>query len=363
LTFIVNEANTYLYLSNSKFDFKSKIVLLRIDCDVDLRSEDGKLIADEDFRLKSVVPTINFLQDKGAKRIILLGHLGRPGGKVVSELSLQPVADWFTKNVSFCKLIGLSRSGRMPACRMGRDSPGVTEGTSELFLLENLRFNPGEKLNDQKFAKNLTQLGDVYVNDAFGASHRNNVSIVSLPDLLPSFLGLRFEAEIKTLSWIKKKAKRPLVFILGGSKKGKLDNISFLANWADYLLIGGKLPLLIKNKMTSSKVKIAQLEKSGKDLDGESVKKFKEIIKGAKSIVWVGPLGVYEEEKYKTGTWEVVKAIANTKVFKIAAGGDTHRVLSWLNSWQKFDFVSVGGGAMLQFLKDETLPGIEAVKK
>jgi len=333
-----------MFLSEANRDFfKGKRVLLRIDCDVDLKKEKGKLVVDEDFRLRSVVPTIHFLKDRGASKIIFLGHLGRPGGKKVAKLSLRPVADWFK------------------------------EQKIDAEVRENLRFDPGEKANDNKFAEKLARLGDVFINDAFGSSHRKHASIVGLPKFLPSFLGLRFEAEIKTLSWIKKQAERPLVFVLGGSKKGKLDYIPFLADWSDRLLVGGKLPLLMqksktppvragKNQKESSKCKIGKLNSSGKDIDQKTIEEFVQVIVLAATVIWAGPMGVYEERESRRGTFELAKTIARRKVFKLAGGGDTHRVLSWLNLWDKFDFVSTGGGAMLQFLKDGTLPGIEAMK-
>ncbi|MBU2591845.1 MAG: phosphoglycerate kinase [Patescibacteria group bacterium] len=415
------------FLSSTDFDFKDKVVLLRIDCDVDLKEEKGQLVVDEDFRLKSVLPTIKFLQGRGVSKIIMLGHLGRPEGKPVKELSLKPVAVWFSENFAFCELIkdisvlpgqtpvkSLLRGGRLvrrkpclPTGRFGEGGMNSSDGgMNNLFLLENLRFDPGEEANDKNFVAGLASLAEVYVNDAFGASHRDHASITGLAKILPSFLGLRFEVEVKTLSWIKTKAERPLVFVLGGSKQGKLDYIPFLVNWADYLLVGGKLPLLIqnskiperfpseingvgKNQKYNSKIQIGRLKKGGRDISQESIVNFKKIINSAATVFWAGPMGVYEEEENRQGTFEIAKAISRlsgsfspgvgldsagekrrtdssdggmNNVFKIAGGGDTHRILSWLNLWHKFDFVSVGGGAALQFLKDDTLPGIEAIK-
>ncbi len=317
-----------MYLSETKFNFKNKTVLLRIDCDVDLVKKKGKLVVDEDFRLKSALPTIRFLQEKRVKRIILLGHLGRPSGKVVESLSLKPIQNWFSEN------------------------------NFDIKVEENLRFAQGEEANDLKFAKKLSLLGDVFINDAFGVSHRKHASIVSLPRFLPSFLGIRIEGEIKVLSWLKKNAPRPLVFVLGGSKEDKLDYLDFLTKWADFLLVGGKLPLMTDNE----EAVVGSLKVNRRDIDKRTLEKFKKIIAQGKTIIWAGPMGVYEEKENQEGTFAVAKAIAKNKGFKIAGGGDTHRVLSWLKLWHKFNFVSVGGGAMLQFLRDETLPGVEAVK-
>jgi len=314
------------YLSETKLNLQNKTVLVRIDSDVDLVKKNGRLVVDEDFRLKSSLPTIRFLKEKNIKKIIILGHLGRPEGKKTAGLSLTPIKKWFSDN--------------------GFD----------LQFEENLRFNSGEEKNDLRYAKKLASLGDVFVNDAFGASHRKHASVVGIPRFLPSFLGIRFEGEIKVLSWLKKNAPRPLVFVLGGSKEDKLDYLKFLSEWSDFLLIGGKLPLMTK------RVTLGSLKTNGKDIDEETTIKFKEIITKGKTVVWAGPMGVYEEKENQKGTFAIAKAIAKNKGFKIAGGGDTHRVLSWLKLWHQFNFVSVGGGAMLYFLRDETLPAIEAVK-
>jgi len=337
------------YLSETDFDFKNKAVLLRIDADVDLEKDKGKLVVDEDFRLRSVLPTIKQLKEKGAKKIILLGHLGRPGGEVEPDLSLGPVADWFSQRLNFCQLIGLDELGKV--------------NNFDFCLLENLRFNKGERANKASFAKRVAALGEAYVNDAFGSSHRQHASIVGIPQFLPAFLGLRMEGEIKALVWLKERAPRPLVFVLGGSKPGKLNYLEFLSSWADHLLVGGKLPALIKEKelKLNNKVAIARLEKSGKDIDARSMRKFKDTISRGKTVAWAGPMGVYEEESHEAGTWAIARAAAEAKAFRVAGGGDTHRIISRLEFWKKFDFVSVGGGAMLQFLQKGSLFGIEAV--
>ena len=327
-------------MSKSNFDFTGKRVLLRIDADVDLKKKGKGWVVDEDYRLSCALPSIRFLQEKKVEQIVLLGHLGRPGGKIVKDLSLRPVANWFEK-------------------RLGKKE--------KLVLLENLRFSSGEKNKDIDFVKKLAVPGEVFVNDAFGSSHRDHASITGLPQALPSFLGLRIEGEVKTLSWLKAHSPRPLVFVLGGSKKGKVDYLDFLSSWADQLLVGGKLPKLVQNlklkaKSQKKKLVFGKLNKAGKDIDKRTIKKFKKAIAGAKTIVWAGPMGVYEEKENRAGTQEIAKAIAESRAFKIAGGGDTHRVLSQLRLWSCFNFVSTGGGAMLQFLKDETLPGIKAIK-
>jgi len=342
---IAAESRRSMYLSETNFNFQQRSVLIRIDCDVDLRKEGRKLVVDEDFRLRSALPTIHFLRQKGAKRIILLGHLGRPEGKKVKHLSLSPVADWFSQNLAPCSLIG--DYGETPSCG--------------LFLLENLRFHSGEEKNSDEFAQQLAQLGDVYINDAFGVSHRAHASVVGLPRFLPSFGGFRLEAEMRVLSWLKKSVFRPLVFVLGGSKKGKLDYLKFLSSWADFLLVGGKLPLEMGK--VNLQLERGQLKKNGKDINRKTIEKFKKIIQRGKTIIWAGPMGVYEEKGNEKGTFAIAKAIAAAAAFKVAGGGDTHRIISRAGLWGSFHFVSVGGGAMLQFLQDETLPGIEVLQK
>ncbi len=342
----MSEANNFL--SNSNFDFSNKRVLIRIDCDVDLREENGRLIVDEDFRLQQVLPTLKFLEKAGSEKIIIIGHLGRPAGQPDKKHSLAPIADWFSENFNNCELISFNNR--------------TIEQLSNFCLLNNLRFHSGEIENNQKFAQKLASLADVYINEAFATSHRSHASIVGLPEYLPSFLGLNFEKEINNLTKIKNQAQRPLVIVLGGAKKGKVNYIPFLADLADTLLIGGKLPLLkqmLNDQMEN--VKWAGLKDNGKDLSQQDIQEFKNAIHQAQSIFMAGPLGVFEEEDNRQGTVEIVQTIAKSNAFKLAAGGDTHQVLSWLDLWDKFDFVSTGGGAALQFLRDETLPGIEAI--
>ncbi len=374
------------FLSNSSFDFSNKRVLIRIDCDVDLVKKDGRLQVDEDFRLKQILPTLKFLDQAGVKRIILIGHLGRPDGQPDEKLTLAPIAAWFTENYKKCNLYHLQGVTRS---LLGGDTSNSL--TSYLSLLNNLRFHTGETNNDQKFAQDLSSLADVYINEAFATSHRKHASIVGLPKYLPSFLGLNFEKEIKNLTKIKSQAERPLVIVIGGAKEDKLNYVPFLAELADKLLIGGKLPLILKRRHLQggvaplsnaagtfdvppaahlggesfdesvNSVIVAHLSPNQRDISRQSIEDFKNQIKGAGSIFMAGPLGAFEEKENSAGTFEIANFIADSPAFSLAAGGDTHRVLSQLNLWDQFDFVSTGGGAVLQFLQDETLPGIEAI--
>jgi len=334
------------FLSEADFNWQSKTVALRFDGDVPVSYRHGNWQVSEDYRLRMVLPTIHFLQRKKVARIIFLAHRGRPGGKRVASLSLQPVAAWLASKLGSCRLVPWRKNFNLQPYQ----------------LRENLRFMPGETANSFRFARQLAIAADVFVNDAFAVSHRRQASITGLPRLLPSFLGLRFETEMRTLSWLYKEAKRPLIFVLGGSKPGKVDYLRFLAKWADKVLVGGRLPEMVPSALAANpRLLLASLAAGGRDIDSSSIAEFKKQLAAAATVFWAGPLGVYEKAASRRGTWAVAKKIAQTGAFKVAGGGDTQRILSQLRIWPAFDFVSVGGGAMLQFLRDQTLPGIKAI--
>lgn len=328
------------FLSQTSFDFAGKSVLVRIDCDVNLD--------EAEFRLAAMLPTIGFIHRQKPKKIILIGHKGRPGGQPEPELSLRPIANWFSEKFQDCNLVA---DYSLPI-------------TNYLSLLENLRFHSGETANDDEFAKELSSLADVYINDAFATSHRRHASLVGIPQHLASFLGLRMEGEIRTLSLVKKEAARPLVFVLGGAKTDKLNYLDFLAGWADKVLVGGKHPQkrsIVKSQR--SNVICADLKSNGRDISRPAIKEFKQEIKKAKTVIWAGPMGVFEKDDNRRGTIEIAQAIVESNAFKLAGGGDTHNVISQLNIFNQFDFISTGGGAMLLFLKEENLPAISAVSQ
>ncbi len=326
------------------FDLTGKKVLLRTDYDVPLRSTQGKLEVGDDTRIQDSLPTINLLLSKKAK-IIILAHLGRPEGKVVSDLSLKPVA---RKLQELLPQVGVKFQG--------------DEG--EIILLENLRFDQGEEnpstSSGQEFTKKLASLGDFFVNDAFACSHREHASIVGLPRLLPHAAGLDLLEEVGTLSKILENPKRPVVVILGGAKEDKLETVGGLATWADYILVGGKLPQF---QISNEKIIIGTLSESGKDITLETIEKFTEIIKNAKTIVWSGPMGQYEKEKWAMGTKIIGEAVTDSSAFKIIGGGDTEAALTKFGLVDKIDYVSSGGGAMLEFLANGDLPGLKALRE
>ncbi|PJE68346.1 phosphoglycerate kinase [Candidatus Shapirobacteria bacterium CG10_big_fil_rev_8_21_14_0_10_38_8] len=308
---------------------EQKTVLLRTNYDVPLR--EGQVV--DGTRISESLPTINYLLEQKAK-IILLSHLGRPGGKVVPELSFKPVE----------KVLTLLLHG------------------DRVKLLENLRFWPGEEANDLSFAQSLASLGDFFVNEAFACSHRQHASIVGLPKFLPSAFGFDFLKEVEVLSEIKEKPYRPVTLILGGAKEDKLEVVEKLLNWADKILIGGKLPQLV-SKSYPEKVMMAQLNPQGKDITLESINQFKEIISLSGTILWAGPMGVFEEIENEEGTKQIAQAILASQAFKVVGGGDTEAALTKFNLEAKVDYLSSGGGAMFEFLAKGTLPGIEAITK
>lgn len=337
------------FLSNPDLDLSGKTVLVRIDCDEDLRQQGEELIVDEDFRLKTAIPTIQVLEEKGVKKIILCGHLGRPDGKPVSELSLEPISNWFTQNFKLCPLVTFDN---------------IDQENTNLVLLENLRFHPGERQAGKDFTQKLASLADVYVNDTFATSHRDHASITKVPQILPGLLGLRFELELRTLDDLIEDPDRPLVFVIGGSKADKVSYLDFLQDWTDTTLVGGKLPVDIKKQSIDydpAKINVAILNDQKLDISKETISIWEGIIDKAATIVWAGPLGKYEQEPNHKGTQKIMQAIIQSSACKIAGGGDTHRLISRSDVWKEFDFVSVGGGALLTFLKDQSLLGLEAV--
>lgn len=349
------------------FDFKGKKVLVRCDLDVPLKNG---VVAD-DARLRECLPTINYLLGQGVEKVVLMGHLGRPlrqvytgrgqdaqsklGGKVVEEFSLKPVAD------KLRDLLGLEKLGEFG------DSGGF-EIAKNIFLLENLRFDPREESNDEGFAKELAGLGDFYVNEAFAVSHREHASIVGVPKFLPHCAGIHFASEVENLSKVLENPKKPVVFVIGGAKpETKLPYIADFARVADWVLVGG---LLVRDRerdrdrdRVRDNIIYADLIGNGLDISQESIRQFEEIIKSAGTVVWNGPLGKYEDEKWEAGTKRIGESIANSTAFKVAGGGDTIAALKKFGLLDKIDYVSTGGGAMLEFLAKGILPGIEALRQ
>ena len=334
-------------------DVFGKRVLLRMDTDVPFGSAQGRgpIVAD-DTRLSASVPTIKYLIEEGCSQITILGHRGRPGGRVEPTLSLEPVADCLEKLLE--KEFGKDELADLP-----------------VYMAENLRFNPGEVLRypqdpkARKLAESWVQHGDVYVNDAFGSTHREDVSIVGLPDLLPSAAGFSLISEVEALERVLDDPKRPVVFVLGGGKEDKALLVDHLLEHADWVLLGGVLPRKVKSyckeRGDGMCVSAAHLDREGKDITPQSVQNFVEIVRSAGTIVWGGPMGDMD-----SGFWEstesIGKAIASSKAYKVAGGGDTIHAIKKLKLEKGFDHMSLGGGAMLELLAYGDLPGLRALR-
>lgn len=305
-------------------DVNGKRVLLRLDLDTNPDPND--------LRIKSSYETLDYLKDK-ASEIIILSHKGRPDGIIDEKLSLKPFQSIF-------------------------DKWGAK-------VHENLRFDHGEMENDLEFTKDLASLGEVYVNDSFAESHRNAASIVGLPKFLPHAAGFRFHKEVENLSKVFK-PERPLVILISGIKKDKIEMIKPLSELADKVLVGGRLPDFLGDNTESvrsqdGKMIIGNLTMDKEDITLNTIEKFKEEIAKAKTIVLAGVLGKYEDEGHSQGTKEIFSAVANSNSFKIIGGGDSLTAIERYKLTEKFDWISVGGGAMLDFLTKKTLPGIEVL--
>ncbi len=321
----------------TNLDVSGKRVLVRLDLDTDPDPND--------LRIKASEETLDYLKEKGASEIIILAHKGRPSHEAtdgkssfdekLSLLPFQPIFDKWGARVE-----------------------------------ENLRFDIGEENNDPEFAKKLATLGDVYFNEAFASSHREHASIVGLPKLLPHAVGFHFQKEIENLTKVIEEPKRPLVILISGIKKDKLDMVKPLSHLADKVLVGGRLPeflgdealVSVRLRSDDEKIIVGNLNMDKEDITLNTIDRFEKEVNKAGTVVLAGVLGKYEDEGHRQGTERIFKAIATSSAFKIAGGGDTELAIRQLSLIDKFDWISVGGGAMLEFLVNRTLPGIEALK-
>lgn len=314
---------------------RDQIVLLRLDLDVPIKN--GKV--EDDFRLMAGMETLGFCLEH-AKTVILMGHIGRPEGKEVPSLSVQPIIDWIVDGYGHIQL-----------------------PKHKLHVLENLRFEPGEDAADPEFARELASYGNVFVNDAF-ASYHPSASTTVLPRLLPHAAGFRFNEEVETLIQVRNHPVRPLIAILGGAKlEDKLPVVEKMSQIADWVLVGGKLAKELKDsgKRVGANVMVADLTPDGEDISEKTLSEWKNILPRAKQILWNGPVGKFEDPK-NDATEKLAHAITLTQAKTIIGGGDTLSALNHGHFLEKFTFVSTGGGAMLKLLVDGTLPTIEALK-
>lgn len=380
----------------------NKKVIVRVDFNVPL---DDQLQITDDRRIRESLPTIKYILEQKPAKLILMSHLGRPDGKVVEGLRLTPIAQRLEKLLK-------EKVFKTDDCIGDSTQAAIQKSKERIILLENLRFHKEEEKNDSVFAKALASLADVYVNDAFGTAHRAHASTQGITKYLPAVAGFLLEKEIKYLGQAVQNPQRPFVVILGGAKvSDKILLIENLLSRADTILIAGGmaytfLKALGKNignsKLEADKVGMAGqlLEKAKKvnvnieltsdfvivkdfnqpetrkivkeipdgwmslDIGPQTRKRFKEILSRAKTVVWNGPLGVFEQDAFAQGTKEIAQTLASLKgVITIVGGGDSAAAVSKFKLDDKFTHISTGGGASLEFLEGKTLPGIAALKE
>lgn len=363
--------------------YTGKICILRIDLNIDAKSEEGL------FRLRSVLPTIKLLR-KHKMRIVLVSHKGRPDPKHIDKkLSLKPFAAIIEKEAREHVVF-------VPSLDFAKINDAVENAKENIILLENARFYAGEEKNDAKLGKQLASLGNFYVNDAFAVSHRAHASVVAITKFLPHFGGLQLEKEIKNLSAVMKKPEAPFLVILGGAKTAdKLPVIERFLKTADMFLIAGGpgntllaaqgIPMgnsLYDAKLVNSMKKFAfkpnvftpsdtvGIGTKILDIGPETAEEYAELIRTANTIIWNGPMGLFEKKKFSKGTkvvWDaVLESASRRKNAKIVVGGGetiaSLCVAAASCSIPANIFLSTGGGAMLEFLSGKKLPGIEALK-
>jgi phosphoglycerate kinase len=338
------------------FSVTGKKVLLRCDFNVPLDKK-GNIL--DDFKITQTLPTIKYLIEERSK-IILMSHLGEPDGKVVPELKLNKVAGRLSEYLNFSV-------GKADDC-IGPEIESAANNLEDggVLLLENLRFYKEETDNNLEFARKLSFLGDIYVNDAFGVCHRDNASVSKLPQFLPHCAGLLLEKEITNLKKILENPELPMVAIIGGKKvetKSKLiDNISKVA---DYVIVSGLIAKEVAEKKIQfkypRKILIPSGDLSALDISEETRKIFREKIMHAETVLWNGPFGKFEEKKYAKGTMAIAEAVIDSGAFSVVGGGETVEFLNKNSMIDKFSHVSTGGGAMLSFLAGDELSGIKAL--
>ncbi|OGI28459.1 MAG: hypothetical protein A2288_03715 [Candidatus Moranbacteria bacterium RIFOXYA12_FULL_44_15] len=341
-------------------DVAGKRVIFRVGFDVSVR--DGHV--EETFKIITVKATLDYLINKGAK-VALMTWLGRPGGKKDLRFSLNIIKDDIEKILGY-------KIEFVPDC-VGEEVASVMENleNGEVALLENVRFYPGEgdvetgKEFEEDFARDLAKGFDLFVSDSFSQAHRNQASITGIPKFIPSYAGFLMQKEVEEMEKMKNNFARPAVAIIGGAKiETKLPVIKFFEEKYDYVLVGGKVAneALAQGVKFSGKVILpVDFVDDRLDVGPKTIEKFKEIISSAKTIVWNGPTGKFEEEKYAVSTRAVLAAVLASGAYTVVGGGETLEVLEKNNAMDKIDFVSTGGGAMLEYLGGGEMPGVEAL--
>ena len=386
-------------------DVNSKRVIVRVDFNVPMsKTEEGKIT--DNARIVAALPTIKYLIENNAK-VILLSHLGRPKGEAKKEFSLAPVAKELSKLLN--KDVKFLQSNLVVDDNVKDEVLKLKDG--EVALLENTRFRNEETKNIDDFSKELAELGDLYINDAFGTSHRAHCSNVGLCKFLPSAVGFLVEKEISIMGKALSNPERPFVAILGGAKvSDKITVIENLIEKVDSIIIGGGMAftflkslgysvgkslleddkvdfakeLIEKAKSKNVKIllpidvvvskefsndsefKIVNIDSIGDDYMGldigeKTVKLFSDEISNAKTVVWNGPMGVFEMSNFAKGTFEIAKAIAESEAISIIGGGDSASAAEKSGYKDKITHISTGGGASLEFLEGKILPGIDSI--
>ncbi len=382
-------------------DVKGRRILLRCDFNVPLDKLGN--IADTK-RIDESLDTINYLIDNDAK-IILCSHMGKPKGKFDKKLSLAPVAAYLSKV--------LKKDVKLAKDIVGSDAIETANSLNpgELCLLENLRFEPGEEENNDEFSQKLASLAQLYVNDAFGTCHRAHASTVGVTRYLPSACGFLIEKEINAINKIVDNPRRPLIAILGGAKvSDKINVIDYLLEKVDTIIIGGGMSYTFMNalgyavgnsicesdKISFAKDMMAKAKENdvrfvlpldveaadrynsdashktmdadkipegwmGLDIGPKTIKLFSEVISDAGTVIWNGPMGVFEWKNYEKGTFEIAKALSMSNAISIVGGGDSAAAIEKFGFSDKMTHISTGGGAFLKFLEGKELPGLEAI--
>ena len=380
-------------------DIKNKTILLRVDFNVTV--EDSRVT--EDFRMRASLPTIRYLIEKEAKKIIIISHFGRPNGERDSNCSLRPVAEHLSQLLSLPVEF-------MEGDFRGEVKPQIEQSDKQIIFLENLRFYSEENENNEEFAKGLALFADIFVQDAFGVLHREHASITGVPKILQAYAGILVEKEVDVLSSILENPIRPYLVLIGGAKiSTKIKVIKKFLEIADNVCLGGALantalkakgmvvgkslveegvadkiediqftnthlhlPLdvkVAKDKEAKDAINIRGAGNVGDDeiildIGPDTQDLFSSVIHKSKTVVWNGPMGYIENEAFREGTYRIARELANVSkdIFTVVGGGDTYLILEDLDIMDKIGFVSTGGGAMLDFLAKGTLPGIEALR-
>lgn len=387
------------------FDLRGNRVLVRVDFNTPLEEKDGKLVVADDARIRGALETIQHVRARDGK-CILASHLGRPKGAPNPKYSLEPVGQRLSELLDTDVILTESCVGDGPRGLVHQMRPG------EVILLENLRFHAGEEGNDAGFAHQLAELCDVFVNDAFGALHRAHASTAAIAEIVPKRgIGFLVQKELKFLEPLRDKPRRPFVLVMGGAKvSDKIGVIDHFLDKADAILVGGAMAYsFLKSRgieigkslcsdeqvtLAARALKAAEArnvslllpvdhvvaksfddtegvvtegahvprDRMGVDIGPKTIAAYEAALATAETIFWNGPMGVFEKPAFAKGTFELARIIGGTKAQKLAGGGDVSAALAASGCEGRFDFVSTGGGATLEYLEGRALPGLKALE-